>query len=87
MKTILGVTKRETSGKTFPSTFALRKPVLIEELKGLGVFTTLKNPFLLKIQTSLWSFGPATFKKIELQHAILNVAHYEFHIPQLEWHI
>lgn len=34
---------RETSGKTFPSTFALRKPLLIEEIKGLGVFTTLKK--------------------------------------------
>lgn len=33
----------ETSGKTFPSTFALRKPLLIEEIKGLGVFTTFKK--------------------------------------------
>lgn len=30
----------ETSGKTFLSTFALRKCLMIEEIKGLGGFTT-----------------------------------------------
>jgi len=33
----------ETSGKTFSSTFALRKPLMIEEIKGFGVLTTFKK--------------------------------------------
>lgn len=33
----------ETSGKTFPSTFALKNPLMIEEIKGLGFFTALKK--------------------------------------------
>lgn len=41
MKTILGVTKHvEQVEKHFQVLFALRKPLLIEEIEGLGVFTT-----------------------------------------------